>query len=571
LVAIWIVSCLPLMTDQAVYQDDLFFHLTRIRGILDAWKDGQFPARLQPGWVNGMGYPLSIMYGDLLLWPTVVLYAATGQIVLAYRIGVALLNLLTVGIGYLSFYGMFQSRRAALCCSGLYVCAIYRLNNLYIRAAVGEATAMTFLPLIAWALSGLFHRDETEASDPKYLWILVLGMSGVLQSHVLSTEFAVALCILLFVIYWKRALRRKVLFHILEAIGLVALLNFWWLVPMLEYMSSLDLLVFHNWYSLQESGLYPAQLLSLFAFAGDSAFTGTNGMQNVRPFTIGIALMGALVLYGYQRLSGTNQMQCGKPEMQQHVRSIAQAAAIVAVVTLVLSLQIFPWDAIYEAGGIPAKIVASIQKPYRLLTIATVAAVVVAGALIREAGEHPKRATLLAGLFLSLGILQAAFVTEDLLFHKPQIAIENVEAIGTETLAGAEYIRNGVEYRSLSATQILFGEGVHGEVLAQDGTMRRLQLQNESTQLSYAEVSLLWYPGYQAMDTERGELLTVDASDTGRVRVWLPAGFEGEVIVAFHARPLWRAADLISLCTLLILLFVGIRAARNAAKDALQI
>ncbi|MCR5716508.1 MAG: hypothetical protein K6G23_06670, partial [Lachnospiraceae bacterium] len=26
LVAIWIVSCLPLMTDQAVYQDDLFFH-----------------------------------------------------------------------------------------------------------------------------------------------------------------------------------------------------------------------------------------------------------------------------------------------------------------------------------------------------------------------------------------------------------------------------------------------------------------------------------------------------------------------------------------------------------------
>ncbi|MCR5716461.1 MAG: hypothetical protein K6G23_06435, partial [Lachnospiraceae bacterium] len=434
------------------------------------------------------------------------------------------------------------------------------------------------LPLIAWALSGLFHRDETEASDPKYLWILVLGMSGVLQSHVLSTEFAVALCLVLFVIYGKRAVRRKVLLHILEAIGLVALLNLWWLVPMLEYMSSLDLLVFHNWYSLQESGLYPAQLLSLFAFAGDSAFTGTDGMQNVRPFTIGIALMGALVLYGYQRLSGTNRMRCGKTEMQQHVRTVAQAAAIVAVVTLVLSLQIFPWDAIYAAGGFPAKIVASIQKPYRLLTIATVAAVIVAGVLIKEVeegqfltaigtgrmertcGVHTQyRAALFAGIMLVFGMLQAAFVTEDLLFHKPQIAIENVEAIGTETLAGAEYIRNGVDYKTLSATQILAGEGVSCEVLSQEGTERIVYLRNESTQDSYAELSLLWYPGYVAIDTEGGEELQVDASDTGRVRVWLPAGYEGEAVVFFRAQPLWRVADLLSLLTLFTVSIWGIR------------
>lgn len=66
--------------------------------------------------------------------------------------------------------------------SVLYTFATYRLTNLYYRAALGESLAMVFLPLLLWGTYEIFYGQE------KKWFLMVLGVTGVLESHVLSFE-----------------------------------------------------------------------------------------------------------------------------------------------------------------------------------------------------------------------------------------------------------------------------------------------------------------------------------------------------------------------------------------------
>ena len=74
----------------------------------------------------------------------------------SYQIYVALVNLATVLISYWCFSKMFASRLSGLLGAALYSLNLYRFTNLYTRAAVGEFSAMAFLPLILYALWAVF-------------------------------------------------------------------------------------------------------------------------------------------------------------------------------------------------------------------------------------------------------------------------------------------------------------------------------------------------------------------------------------------------------------------------------
>ena len=60
------------------------------------------------------------------------------------------------------------------------------------------------------------------------------------------------------------------------------------------------------------------------------------------------------------------------------------------------------------------------------------------------------------------------------------------------------------------------------------------------------------YPGYRLTEGQAaGAYLT--ASDSGRVRVVLPAGYDGRFTIAWRTPLRWRLADAVSLCFALAL------------------
>ena len=197
-----IVSSLGVMDRELPFGHDLRFHIARIAGVRDGIRTavkagigaGQFPLRIQPGWTMGYGYGVSIFYGDIFLYFPAVLTFFKISLTTAYKVYVIAVNIGTVLIAYFCFKQISKSKYIAVASSVIYTLSMYRICNLYIRAAAGEYTAMVFYPLVVLGIWKILRRGRDEKENG---WIiLTLGMSGIIHTHVLSC-IMVALFILL--------------------------------------------------------------------------------------------------------------------------------------------------------------------------------------------------------------------------------------------------------------------------------------------------------------------------------------------------------------------------------------
>ena len=104
---------------------------------------------------------------------------------------------------------------------------IYRLTCIYTRAAVGEYTAMTFMPLVLYGLWKLYTLPE-DTEEYKNSWFTIAaGCTGIFLSHMITTEITALFVIISAVIMWRKLFRKKAIMTILKSITAVVLLNLW--------------------------------------------------------------------------------------------------------------------------------------------------------------------------------------------------------------------------------------------------------------------------------------------------------------------------------------------------------
>ena len=229
-------ASLGLLENYILYGHDLAFHLFRIEGLKEGLLAGSFPVKMQPGWFNGWGYPPSVMYGDLLLYFPALLRLVGVSVQNAYKCYISVVNLATAAIAYYCFYQISRKKAAAVFGSCLYTLFPYRLCCIYVRAAVGEYSAMMFLPLALLGFWYAFEKDGREKITGDKLLAPVIGFSGLLQTHVL-TCFLTAFMILLFcVLRIKKVFNKNVMGYLLKIAVVTLALNLWFLVPFFHYM-----------------------------------------------------------------------------------------------------------------------------------------------------------------------------------------------------------------------------------------------------------------------------------------------------------------------------------------------
>lgn len=298
LLAITAAASLPLMNSYLNWADDLCYHLIRIEGIKDGLLDGQFPVIIYPEGLYGNGY-LNCMYPNLFLYIPAILRILGVSMANSYKSLMVLFHLATAYITYYSVKSMMQTEssipprvctegsttlgsavrfsaadKAALLASLLYTLSPYRFTNAYARGALGEFLAMTFMPLL---LAGLYH---VLLGRRKKWWMLVLGLSGLIQTHVLSAVIGLILCIVCGILCLRTVIREKRFPAILCAALLTLLLNLWFAVPFVYFYtkgglwpSALDWCNFSE-YSLNLSGL-----------------AGTINTQDYRTLTLGLPIV----------------------------------------------------------------------------------------------------------------------------------------------------------------------------------------------------------------------------------------------------------------------------------------
>ena len=130
---------------------------------------------------------------------------------------------------------IFNNYKASFLATMIYLFANYHLQNVFVRAALGEVLAMTFIPLVFYAFYKLLilHEDA----------FILLGISFtfLIMSHLISTllmGILFSLFIIMAIIFNRHDLFiiKKMLISILKGTLLAALLSLWYLLPMLEQM-----------------------------------------------------------------------------------------------------------------------------------------------------------------------------------------------------------------------------------------------------------------------------------------------------------------------------------------------
>ena len=216
---------------------DITFHLNRFVGLANAFEEGQILPKIYPYANNGFGYATPLFYCDLFLYPFAILYHFGLSVVWCYKLCVLFYTTLGNIFIYLIFKKETNNRKLSLLASFLYLTCSYHLLNIFIRGALGEILAMTFVPLVLYAIYRILAKHED------CFIFLGISFSLLVQSHLISSLLygIFFFCMIVVFLIMNRkdfSLIKKTIITIIKGTTLALLLCAWYLLPMFEQMYS---------------------------------------------------------------------------------------------------------------------------------------------------------------------------------------------------------------------------------------------------------------------------------------------------------------------------------------------
>lgn len=557
-------SSMPLMVDYIANSGDLVYHLMRVEGIKDSILNGQFPNRIAPKWQQGYGYASPIFYGETLLY-IMALFRLIGFTVLtSYRMFFFLLNIATVLISYYCFKKVFESNYIGLFCSILYSLSVYRIFKTFFTGGFGESIAVTFLPVLAYGFYRVFSQDVNDR-EYKKSWIpLTVGFCGLIQSHLLTGELVGLFTILLCLVMVKKVFRKQTFAVLVKTVVYSCLLSAWFLVPFVDYMLTGDFVIHHvSERTIQARGLYPAHLFFAFPISGSTTFFDSAGMYDSQSVNLGMALSAVLILWMGLRFFGRTKV------LKKEELGLGRIAAWFAVLSMCMSLSLFPWDRIQRINGVTATLVSSLQFPSRMLSIASIMLTVLAGVtakcVMKQYGQKGRIFYMasMAVMVLISNIWLLTYMSYDM----GGIYLYNEEGMGSGYISGAEYLPYGADSSGFVPRPPVTYGGVSMEGYEKDGLTMDIVCAVTDGEIGAVELPLLYYKGYRAWDKATGERFEVQAGENFSVRVNLPAGYSGTVRAAFVSPFYWRVGEGISVAMFCLLIGFGCLRKRGNEKQ----
>ena len=550
-----VIASIPLFTDYMTIGADAIFHWLRIEALAQSITEGAIPARVESMWLFGHGYANSIFYCDTFLVLPALLRLLGCSINMAYGFYVFAVNLATAIIAYFCFKGCFQNKYIGVIGSMLYTLAPYRIYNIYNRNAVGEYTAMIFLPLLCYGFYLIFTQD-TKQKSYRYSWLIpTLGFSGIIQSHVLSCEIIAIFTIILCVILIKKVFRKEIFIELAKVVIGTTFFNLWFIIPMLDMMLSGEYRYMNQTgVTIQQRGVMPAHFFYTMQNAGDNSRFHELGMYRTEPFTVGAAVIFALVCFGILFYKGRR----GGKQLPKSYQQVAVVAITLGGIGLLFSCVYFPWDKIQAWNVITGTLVPMIQFPTRLTMIPVIAltfvACIAAYWVLQLDNVTVKKAFF--GIISGVCVLFAIYQMNDALYVRDDmIRLYSGQSIGHSNTLGGEYLPRYLDVDNAYHDAIC-SEGITVQNYTKEAldTITTVQVEVGSGEY-WIELPMLYYKGYRAEDVVTGEVFETLQGNSGDVRVILPAGYDGSVHVWYNGMWYWRVCEVISLLTVIGIIF----------------
>lgn len=279
----------PYLNDIVPFTHDFGYHLNRINEIANGLNIRKFPVLIHAGLIENLGYGNGFFYPQLFIYIPAILVSKFHLLVIpAYKIFLVIITFFTFITMYVSVKGIFKNKHVAWIASLLYVFSLYRLTDIYVRGALGEILAFLFNPLILYGFYNVIF------DDGKKWWIIVIGISGLVYSHLLSVLIMAIFFIMFCLLNIDKILKNKtVFFNLLKAAVVTGLICIGYFGPMLEQKCN-D--VFNvdgrSIYSCEEVNGFASSLGMAFSSQMHGGFATNSGIdEKTMPEGAGIILL----------------------------------------------------------------------------------------------------------------------------------------------------------------------------------------------------------------------------------------------------------------------------------------
>lgn len=567
--AVFLISCIPLGGDSLIKGDDTVTHLIRIEGIKDGYLSGQLPVKVEPTLNGGYGYAFSTYYGSLFYNIPAIFRLMGFTIQDAYKLFVVIVNFATVVVAYYSFRVIFKKSELALVATIMYSMSLLRIVDLYQRGAVGEFTALIFLPLI---VAGLWKIYTTPVDDKNYnrLWLMpVIGYFGVIESHVLSTEIFGIFTVLVCLIMFKKTFRKQTFLVLLKVVLISVVLNIGYLIPFIESY------LFGNTY-ISTGRSNSARLTfcltfpDLFKFF--YKFVKFEAWRDYMVPGLGPTVIPSIILFIYTLKKG----------IHKHKKLIA-ISAVITIITAILSLDIVPYERVLTYLGssptgvkvidmvalIISNMVKNIQFAMRFLTVGTCTYILFVIALLDQYDEAGNECRLLrfAEIFVvMLTVVQFIWVTKltmsEMSYMNLYTMTENDKELSCQ-IGNYEYIPMKIDgyfpedvFRQESyytATDVVVTN------YEKKYTNISMHAATAGDKNGMVELPLLYYLGYKAINADTGEKITLTRSVHAQLAVELDSNFDGNIKIYYAGKFYWHIAEAVSVLTFVLIVIYGFK------------
>lgn len=426
------VVSVPLFTDYCFYGSSLAVTLSRIR-VIGQGIGQVFPVRVGVLETGEFGYNAFAFQADLFYLFPAVLYRLGMSLGNAYKCTLLLLNFVTSVVSYLCLKKCCNRWEIGVIGSMLYTWCPYRCSAMYLAGDLGETAAWTFLPLLLMSIRILYDETQTER-NLKTAWVtMVWGFSLVALSSTVVLSAAIILTLVSLLMMGRRTFQRKRLLAVGKAGVVTSLVNAWFFVPLLLRMRDVTAVAPLLVKDFRGGGMYFAQYLTFFNKGGVSDVLKENGMINAQAMGPGIAAVLLVTVFLWLQFTG-----CAKDKMIEMAEERDFCIRIMgaAIILMLLSLNVFPWDLLQNRNMICSILLAFIYTPAKLGIAADVCLIFLAvlgfSVLAKAMSDHSYKLMLLTVTAISFGTTQ--FLLGNILQTQEFVRGEEIDSLGSVEL-----------------------------------------------------------------------------------------------------------------------------------------
>lgn len=242
IVLICILPSILLLKDGFVKGHDNEFHYAQIQDLYDSWKNGHFFSHLNYEVCHSIGMGVRLMYASFSHFITVViayLFSPFGISLTSSMKLVIFLSILLSGIFTYHFVNHITDNCfVSLVAAAIYVLFPYRYTDVYVRNALAETVAFTFIPLAFDGIYQILHNDE---GSTKPFLKTIAAVVLLFYTHNITFIYTVVFLMFFVLFFYKnlfiRIKERKFWIYTISSLGIMLMLVSWLLIPLIAHYS----------------------------------------------------------------------------------------------------------------------------------------------------------------------------------------------------------------------------------------------------------------------------------------------------------------------------------------------